>query len=223
MQRNRQLTIGLLLGALVVLAGCAQIGVRSTVTADGAIEEYEMNITTSRTTYGYIEQSAEEDGYENVREYMLSDVNRSAAENVSFSQAFEDDEVTMSISMSEVDPSKSENLSVTKENGNITYVDVTFYNESDDENSTEAQSAAAFMQSFSVDYYLTMPGNITESNADKVTGQTAEWHENGADAFTDNRIYAKSTLPSSSGSGPGFGPLVAVLAVLGLAAFLLRH
>jgi hypothetical protein len=72
-----------------------------------------------------------------------------------------------------------------------------------------------------VDYYLEMPGEITDSNADEVDGNTAEWHATGPDAYTNTRIYAESDKPTML-SAPGFGAIPAVLALL-LGAFYFRR
>ena len=70
--------------------------------------------------------------------------------------------------------------------------------------------------SFGVDYYLTMPGPVVESNADAVDGNTAEWHATGSEAFSETRIYAESDAPTIA-PVPGFGMGVALLAVTAVA------
>lgn len=82
-----------------------------------------------------------------------------------------------------------------------------------------------FLSGLSVHHYLTMPGEITDSNPDDVDGATAEWHETGEDAFTDNRVYAESEVADGPlGVGlPGFGAKTALAALLAaLAAIGLR-
>jgi hypothetical protein len=64
-----------------------------------------------------------------------------------------------------------------------------------------------------VHYYLEMPGEIVESNANVVDGNKAEWHMVGNTQPED--IYAKCELPSM----PGFGILSSVLAILAIAFF----
>lgn len=218
MDRNRLIAF-LAVGALILLAGCASLTVNSTVEADGTISEYQMNVTTSREVYGFLERSAEEDGYENVSEAMLSDVDESNAESVSYEETFDEGSVTMSIMIEGFEPDTDSDISITTEDGAMTYVDETFYNESYDPDSSNSEMGGAIGASMSVDYYLTMPGEITDSNADSVDGNTAEWHESGEESMEDNRIYAESEIPVAS-SLPGFGLLVAVLALLG-GAFLL--
>ncbi|WP_445475410.1 PGF-CTERM sorting domain-containing protein [Methanococcoides methylutens] len=64
-----------------------------------------------------------------------------------------------------------------------------------------------------VHYYLEMPGEIVESNANVVDGNKAEWHMVGGIQPED--IYAKSELPSI----PGFGIISSILAMLAIAFF----
>lgn len=83
--------------ALVLLAGCAQLSVYSTVVGDGAIEEYRVQINTSRTVDGFIEQSAEDDGYDSVRALFLDGVEESRTESVGYDESFEGDRVTITL------------------------------------------------------------------------------------------------------------------------------
>lgn len=212
----------LAVSALVLLSGCASLTIHSTVEADGTISEYQMNITTSREVYGFLEQSAEDEGYENVSESILSDIDESKAESVSYEETFAEDSVTMSITMEGFEPGNDSDISITTEDGTMTYVDETFFNESYDPDSSESEMGEAMGATLSVDYYLTMPGEITDSNADSVDGNTAEWHESGPESMEDNRIYAESEIPTTS-SLPGFGPIVAILALIGGGILLSRN
>lgn len=201
--------------ALLLLAGCAQIAVHSTVAADATIEEYRMEITTSRTVYGLIEQSAQEEGFDSVEESLLRDLDLDevGAESVEYDEEFDGDEVTMIVTMTGVDPAEFDNVSVTEEDGRLVYEDRTFAAASQMEDvPDESDVSDTVAAGLAVDYYLTMPGEIVDSNADEVDGNTAEWHATGTDAFTDTRIYAESELPTTA-PVPGFGHGVAVLAI----------
>ncbi len=214
--------------ALVLLGGCAQIAVHSTVTADATIEEYRIQINTSRTVYGLIEQSAEEEGYESVRDAVMSDLDLDdvGAESVDYDEDIDGDEVTMTFTFTNVDPTEFDNVSVTETEEAFVYEDRTFVQEGlGMQDQPEGNLSDAFGATLALDYYLTMPGEITDSNADEVDGNTAEWHETGTDAFTDTRIYAESEKPTIV-PVPGFGATVAVLAIALLAASLVaasRH
>lgn len=234
---NRRVTAGALsLLALILLSGCVQIGVHSTVAADGTIDEYRMDITVSRTVYGLIESGAEENGYGSVEAYLLADLegesavqadedslfqalDASNAERVTYDETFDGDQVTMAITIEGVTPRADGPITITERDGQLVYEDRTFVNESST-NASGSEFARQATAGFAVDYYLTMPGEITESNADEVDGNTAEWHATGSDAFTDTHVYAASETPSSV-SLDGFGvgiALVSILVAFGLVA-----
>lgn len=206
---------------LVVLAGCAQVSIHSTVNADGTIEEYRMEINTSRTVYGYIEQSAEDQGYDSVRESFLADIDETQAEEIEYDEEFRGDEVTITVIMTGLDPSENDDISITRGDDTITYEDTTFVNETA-QDTEESNITQAISSGFAVDYYLTMPGDITNSNADEVDDNKAEWHETGSDAFTDTRIYAESKVPSGPAL-PGFGFVTALMALIMMVVFLSRR
>lgn len=216
---NQKLAVLGLVG-LIVLSGCAQISVHSTVTADGEISEYQMEINTSRTVYGFLEQSAEEEGYESVEESLLADLNESQREQFTYEEEFDGDEVSMTITAEDFEPPADSSISVSERDGKIVYEDTTFLNESASGLDGESSDLSETMLSgLAVDYYLTMPGEITDSNADSVDGNTAEWHETGSDAFTSLEVRAESEKPSMFGV-PGMGAVSAILAIV-LVAFVL--
>lgn len=188
-QKNALLSLSVVL--LLLLAGCAQVSVNSTVTADQRIEEYRMDIETSRMVYGLLKDAAEEEGHDSIGDSLLSDIDRSRVGEVTYDEEFDGDSVTMMITMTDFSPSASGNISVTKEDGFIIYEDLTFIEEG-----TQSDVEYNITSGLAVDYTLTMPGKIVESNADSVDGNTAEWHATGSDAFSDTRIYAKSEISS---------------------------
>lgn len=201
--------------ATLLLAGCASLTVHSEVNADGTIDRYRMQINTSATVYSLLNEQAKEDGYESLRESILSDVNRSNVGDVRYDEEFDGDDVTVTVEFTDVEPASDSRVSITRSDGRLVYEDTTFVNES-----AQPTDEQGFLSGLSVHYYLTMPGEITDSNADEVDGATAEWHETGPDAFTDNRVYAESEVADGPlGVGlPGFGARTALVALLALLA-----
>ena len=65
------------------------------------------------------------------------------------------------------------------------------------------------LSSITLDYYLTMPGKIVDSNANVVNGNKAEWHLSGKD-LSNMKIYAKSEVPAT----PGFGAILAIAGIM---------
>ncbi|ELZ74683.1 hypothetical protein KU306_07600 [Haloferax larsenii] len=210
------------LALLLVLAGCAQVTVHSEVKASGEVGELTYQINMSRTAYGYLEESAETEGYDSVEDSILSDFNESEQEDIEYTEEFNGDQVTLTLTRENFVPDGNSSINVTTKDGKITYEDTTFVNESAAAVDGSEGYSGALSGGFAVDYYLTMPGEITDSNADTVDGNTAEWHESGSEAFTDNRIYAVSEKPTL-GSVPGFEAAGAVVALLVLGLFLVRR
>lgn len=213
MGRREIAVLGVL--GLLLLSGCAQIAVHSTVDGDGTIAEYRMDINTSRTVYGFLEQSAQSEGYDNVSAAILSDVNESQREQFTYEEAFHGDSVTMTFTATDFVPPENGSISVTRTDGRLVYDDTTFYNETASEVGSSNLSNAMY-SGLAVDYYLTMPGTIRDSNADSVDGNTAEWHVTGANAFNDLHVHAESDAPTAFGV-PGFGVLGAIAAIFGAA------
>lgn len=197
--------------ALVLLSGCATINVHATVTADGTIEEYRFQINTSSTVYGFLNEAAKDEGYDSLREQLLADIDENATGEVTYDEEFDGDDVSITVTILEFEPPADSSFSITEEDGMLVYEDLTFANETTQ--MTEEQRS--FLSGLVVHYYLEMPGDITDSNADEVNGNIAEWHETGADALVNNRIYAKSEIPGPlSVNMPGFGFVIAITALL---------
>lgn len=71
----------------------------------------------------------------------------------------------------------------------------------------------AEIESYETDYYLEMPGEIIESNADFVDGNNAEWHMNEGET---RDVYAKSEIPSIPGLGLFSTVIMLLTAIYGL-------
>ena len=210
MKRTTWVLAGLV--GLVLLSGCASLSIHSTVEADGTIEEYRIQINTTSTVYGFMDQQAEEDGYDSLRESFTSQINESRVGNISYDEEFNGDEVTITITAHEFRPGPNSSLSISRDDGTLRYEDLTWVNETV-QTGPSSNMTERVMSGFVIHYYLEMPGEITDTNAHEVDGNTAEWHESGSDALYDNRIYAKSEVPTSA-FGPGFGVVAAMLALL---------
>ncbi|MGM0591151.1 MAG: hypothetical protein ACQETI_05880 [Halobacteriota archaeon] len=203
---RKTLLLSVAVVALVLLAGCASLTVESEVDADGGIERYQLQINTSQTVYGFLNEGAKENGYDGLREQFEGEFNESRAESVEYDEDFQGDDVTITLTVEGYEPGPDSNISVETTDSSVVYEDTTFVNES-------GQGAeTGLLSGLSVHYYVTMPGEITDSNADDVDGRTAEWHETGSDAMTDNPIRVESKRPSALET-PGFTPIVALAAL----------
>lgn len=197
------------------------MSVDSTVAADGTIDTYSIELNTSTMVYGMLSESAKDDGYDSLKESFLSDVNRSSYESVTYDEEINGDRATVTFTLKGFDPSASDSIDVTETDGKLVYEDTTFHNAS----AEVTDDQESYTSGLTLTYSLTMPGEITDSNADEVDGNTAEWTETGADAMTGTRVYAESEKPSGVlGSVPGFGTAAALLAlVIALGGFARRY
>jgi hypothetical protein len=216
---NRTPVAILLLGALLLLSGCAEATVDATVAGDGTIESYEATVEMAPSTYDTLQSTAEDEGYTTddgdgyVKGYLLRGVNESRAESVSYNQSLADDgNVTIDLRLESWNPGPSSGVTTTVEDGNVTFADRQF---------VEDSSPLGSQRGYSLNYTVTMPTNVTDSNADAVDGPTATW-QYGSDEPVEEPIRAESEVPSS-GLGPGVGAVGAVLALSLVAALLARR
>jgi hypothetical protein len=209
---------------MIVLSGCVTVSVNSKVNSDGTIESYEINMTMSEMVYGLMQRSASENGYSSVKEYLLSDINKSQAEKIEYEEKSSEGNKTITLRFKNFKPSENGSISVKKKNGMMIYEDRTFMGSGN----TTQQGSSSKIQ---VEYELTMPGKIKNSTADSVDGDTATWEISGSNSSSSSDsgskesrlIYAKSDISSGLGpiaiAGIGIGGLVIIGIAIGAFLF----
>lgn len=205
---------------LAGLSGCATISVTADVGGADTIDRYEMNISTSTTVYGFLDQAAQEDGYDDVGEMITSNASI-PEENFEYSEEIDGQEAMMRVEISDVDVGSMPAISIEETDGQLVYEDTAFYNASAAGAEPDSEIGSEMMSGFVLEYTLEMPGEITESNADEVEGNTATWTRTGGDAFDNTSIEATSEA-SSSVLSPGFGVIPAIVALLLIGGFYYR-
>ncbi|WP_423999306.1 PGF-CTERM sorting domain-containing protein [Haloarcula salina] len=195
------------LAALIVLSGCMTASVDATVGGDGTVTSYDLSLQMSPTVYDGLQAQAEDSGYDSVEGYLLSDVNTSRMANHTYEQSLDGDNVTINVSFTDWNPGPESAVSTNVSDGNVTFEDRTFV-------TVQENDGAALGDGVAVRYELTMPADITESNADLVRNDTAVW-EYAADEPVEEPMRATSLAPSGV-FGPGFGVTAAVLALLSM-------
>ncbi|MBO8180906.1 MAG: hypothetical protein H0Z19_10620 [Archaeoglobus sp.] len=205
----------LLLALAVVLSGCATLTVHSKVSKDGVIENYKIIINTSSYVYGLLAEGAKKEGYNSLRESLMSEIPEEMRDKVTYDEVWSGDQVSIIIEVKDYVPRSDDRVKVVMDNGLLTYEDLSFM--SGEGKTTSNEINKAILSSFSLHYYLEMPGKIVDSNANVVRDNKAEWHLTGANAF-NARIYAKSEVPKI----PGFEAVSSVLGLM-VAGFLLRR
>jgi len=203
----RALLATLSVAVLLVTAGCMTASVDATVDGDGTVASYDVTLEMTPTVYDRLQSRADDQGYDSVESYLLSDVNTSRMANYTYEQSI-DENVTITVSFVDWSPGPESDVSTTVEDGNLTYVDRTFV-------TVQENSSIALGDGVAVEYRLTMPADITNSNADLVTNDTAVW-EYGANEPVEEPMRAESPAPTSA-FGPGFGVGTALVALLAVA------
>lgn len=213
---KRTAAAGLLI-AIVLLAGCATLSVRSDVGADGTIEEYQLELETPQQVYTFLNDEAKSNGYDSFRDQLLSNVSNDSAENIRTNVNRSGRNATVTITLEGYTPPNGTPIVINKSNGTMEYSDRQFLNES--LSSSQDESSA----SINVNYHLEMPGKIVNSTSNNVSGSSAEWHGT-YQSLSGTPIYAKSKISeSSSVFGPGLGIGAAVAALLAVGSLAYRH
>ena len=157
--------------------------------------------------YEYILASVKEIGYSSLRDYVLSKVPEGIRGKVFYSEVFSEDFVLVVIETKYLTPKEIAALSgglikVERENSYIKFEDLSYANQSNAEDAW-------------LHYYLEMPGEIINANAEIVHENKAEWHLRGKDI---GRLYAVAKL-SRIPSANAFTVVVA----FGIALILKRY
>ena len=201
----RKIILHIFVLLMVLASGCITLSVDSKVNKNGEIVQYDMTIDTNSYVYSLLNSQASEDG-KTLRESVV-------AKGGQYEEVWDGDNVKISIK-----GLPPENAYAEKDGDYLTYRDPMKNFSSRYQNAPEdtfGRNGAADSL-FKIHYYLEMPGEIVDSNADFVDGNKAEWHMVNAASIRD--IYAKSKVPLL----PGFGPSGALLALL-VAAFFVRR
>jgi len=213
----------ILVCAIIVLAiagaGCLNMKMTENVKVnkDAQITHMKISIKMDESTYNMIKSAAKRDGYTTVRELFEENLTKSiGSRNAVYNEVFdkENDKVTISVERNDTySPPADSNITIRKENNQIVFEDRSFYSDSKPNESltkspyfNETQYEAMrdmVLSAITVDYYLEMPGKITDSNAATVTDNKAEWHLSGSE-ITKTTIHAKSDVPILPGFTAGF-------------------
>lgn len=219
MNRRLLAVVGLVL--LVGLSGCATIEVTAEVGDANTLDRYEMNVTTSTTVYGILNQQAQEEGYDDLGDQIRGGRNIDS-DRFEYNEEIDGDEVNINIEITDLPVENSTSISIEEQDGELIYTGTTFVNESEQASTTDSEYSSELLSGLTLEYTLEMPGEITNATTDNVDGNTATWTKTGENAWTDTRIRAESEGASSL-SVPGFGVPAATLALLAAALIGLKR
>lgn len=199
----KKIALGLSLVLMVLVSGCITLSVDSKVNKEGEIVQYHMIIDTNSYVYSILNSEASEGG-ETFRESIIS-------QGGEYEEVWDGDDVKIIIK-----GLPPENAYTEKSGEYLIYRDPIGDSASDYRNGAEDPfGMSETMDSvIKIHYYLEMPGEIIDSNADFVDGNKAEWHMVTLSSIRD--IYAESEVPSL----PGIELFGAVIMLLLTALFM---
>jgi hypothetical protein len=206
MGNERAVLAVIVVAMLVVSTGCLTADVATTVNNDGTIDEYRIELQMNSMLHSTLEQSAHEEGYDSVAESLAAEYDEDDFGNISYWEEDRGNDEAVILVFSEFDADAMDGLSVNVTDGRIVFEDRIFAGSYEETNASEEYDGE-----ITVEYTLTMPGQITNSTADEVEGNTATWERTDSDAMTTTRVYAESKRADGL---PGFGVAAAVAALV---------
>lgn len=175
--RPRRVVGVLAVCVVVLLSACVTANVDSRVGDEDTIDLYVMEITMVNVVYNATAQELRNEGYDAERPYrdaLLTDLDvfGGQVDDVEYEEFSEQNDTQTRIVLTLIDfsPSDDGNVTLREVEGDLVYEDRMMTNE------TALGRQALTRTNISVTYSLTMPYNITRSNADIVVGPTAEWN-----------------------------------------------
>lgn len=192
--------------AMFVLAGCADMTVTNTVDSDGEIDQAQIEVEMDQQAYALALEEAENRGYESISEAMATDFEAETNGAVSDAETneYRDGETYVAeVTYNEVDMDQLGTVET-----EVTNEDTVVYTE----------DHPGDVEDGNIIYQVEMPGEIVETNADRVDEEsnTAAW-EGNSDTET---MYVESEQRSLSlwtvAAAVGIG---AVILISGLLAY----
>jgi len=207
-----------ILGAAVLVCGCLGVSTSTTVDSNGKITDVSTELNLSQTNYdlllSLIQMSSPGMDMET---YLVQNYSKSyggPGTTVSYKERKSNGYVYMTIDARgpDVRPEEGSNVTITKDGENWVYRYLTTGVENTaGVPSDTASLGSAIDNAITMDFYLTMPGKIVDSNAHKINGNKAEWHFNINTLRNASSLYAESEVAKS----PGFESAATLLALVG--------
>ncbi|MFA0823416.1 MAG: hypothetical protein ACC612_11080 [Methanomethylovorans sp.] len=198
--------IGLYLFVVVsiLVSGCISLSVDSKVNSKGELLKYNMVIDTNSYVYNLLDSNSYKESGNSLRDDITS-------RGLRYNEAWDGDNVKITIN-----GSSSDTVKIEKVDGYLVYQDnITSLSPSYQMEDGFFGLSDAVDSAVTVHYYLEMPNDIIDSNANAVSGNKAEWHMLKASQMRE--VYAKCETPLLPGIRT-FG----TLCVLFLSFFILR-
>ncbi|WP_456366708.1 CGP-CTERM sorting domain-containing protein [Thermococcus sp.] len=199
MPKHAGLLLVAVLAIAVVASGCVSVEEHVKVSSGGKIELLQMNINMSKDIYMLLLTNTTEGSFcgdfkENLTDYE--------SKHFTCEEHIKGETATITITGKNIDPSKltgDTKIKIERNGDYIEFWDYTWYNESESKNESKLDKDVESL--FTLDYYLEMPGDIVDSNAQVVNGNKAEWHWN-LNTASKHPIYAKAKVEEKGICGP---------------------
>ena len=226
---TRVLLVAGMLVSLVALAGCV-VTIETTVTSDGEISETQLTAEfDTEANFSLAQSTAQSEGYDNIAEWLASDINTTDEGGVwgAVETDVDEDNLVAEVTASDGTAEGLDGVEITvdEETDQVSYTDTSGF---------EGTSGAGGMTGgFAYTYTINMPGDVIETNGEvQGDGTTVMWSgetTEGANNFTatSERFGADNSGDDGGGVvdglGPGFGIGAAVGAVLLVVGWAYMH
>ena len=208
---HQRLLLAVFVVTLVLASGCVDMAFTTSVNSAGDIDKFQIQLNMTTAMYAMLDTAAIQTGSSSFKESMEHPQNISGPDpEFDVQEEWDRENSRVKFTMTARHPATlihDKNLSVVQDGEYLIFRHDLSSSAEPTQESFDNPFASQMESLFTVSYYLTMPGEIVESNADTVHGTTAEWHRTSSQMPS---IYAKSKVSAVS-------PLVVV--GLGILAF----
>lgn len=161
------------------------ITIHTKIGRDATIQSYKIQLNMTQMFFAQFRSGLKSAGYSSIRDALVSiwTKNGTGDFDYNYNKERRGNLVTVTFSFQNHNPPNDVPVELRKQNGTMVYADGVLVN-----------------VDTPVHYYLTMPGEITNTTANRTDGNTAEWHFSGSSSG-QTRIYARSKISNKSGIG----------------------
>lgn len=159
------------------------ITIHTKIGRDATIQSYKVQLNMSQMFFARFRSGLKSAGYSSIQDALISIWTKNSTGDFDYNYKKErrGNLVSVTFSFQNHNPPNDVPVKIMKQNGTVAYTDGVL---------VDVDS--------SVHYYLTMPGEITNTTADRTDSNTAEWHFSGSENG-QTRIAAVSEIPEESG------------------------
>jgi hypothetical protein len=219
---KKVLILVVLLCTVILVCGCLGVTQYTTVQKDGTISDVKLVLNTSSYVYSMLNATSGMDNQPSFQDSMAANFTKEysgiTAKDVTYNQAQDGDFVIMTWeAKGALTPLAASGVTVTENGSDVTYTyrsttssPASSYTSETGSMSNMSNVSNAMLNGIELDYYVTMPGKIVDTNANDTNGDTAEWHFSGASIENAGYMYATSDTTASS---PGFESMIAIAGI----------